>query len=311
VITERKSQDLSSAADRFIDWLTEGTASLKDALQSLSQDLTKAFLAPFRQGFEDVIYDIAGKIRGGLLSLFGEQAAAPTNPLARADQALSLAGSRLEGAGTNLAGAGTGLTGAGTGLNVAATALQAAATGLGRPSTGGGARTLGSDLTDWFTHEEIGEMLGLEDTRKVIGNTLGQNIDDWFTDEEISDMLGTTVAKASSKWTDLAMAGIGVLMTGIQSLFTSTKASVESLGDSAKQAVQSTQASRGLVAGDTNIAVSELSDQLERALRGTNSLLRQILQVLRQQSGQPAAAVGATGYGGYSIAIETLSSSRV
>jgi hypothetical protein len=122
------------------------------------------------------------------------------------------------------------------------------------------------------------------------------------------------MSQSMAKWTDLAMAGIGALMTGLTSLFRDTSATVESLGDTARSQIESTEHTRGLVAGDQTMAISEISGELSKAMRATNTLIAEGNRILAQIAtalGQPTQANNAAGAGGYSISVETLGGARV
>jgi len=105
--------------------------------------------------------------------------------------------------------------------------------------------------------------------------------------------------------------GLGGLLTGIAGialvaiggLFNKQKAEVQSLGDQVRGNVEQIERVRGLIAGETTIAVAQLSENLAMAMRPTNEILMQILRTLQQMSGQPATG-GA--YSGMFFGMEVL-----
>jgi TP901 family phage tail tape measure protein len=122
----------------------------------------------------------------------------------------------------------------------------------------------------------------------------------------------------SGRMAGLVNVGLGAAAMGIGALFQKQKAEVESLGDSVKDNIQSTERVRGLIAGEQTIAVAKMSENLGMALRPTNSILSRMdqkLAMLVQQSGinipGEAMAPGLDTGGGGSFSYELLGGPRV
>jgi hypothetical protein len=95
------------------------------------------------------------------------------------------------------------------------------------------------------------------------------------------------------KWTGTAvMAGIGIAFTAISSFLKKQKAEVESLADEAEEGIVEGERVRGVVAGDNQIAVAKIRDNMKDALRQTNGILTSIDAAVWKTAGGSSIAGG-------------------
>jgi hypothetical protein len=124
--------------------------------------------------------------------------------------------------------------------------------------------------------------------------------------ESISDKLGS--------WGGVAMAGIGVALTAVSTLFDHQKSEVQSLGDQVRGNIESVEHTRGLIAGTQAMAVQQISQDLAQAMRPTNTLISEgnrILAMIATALGQQTTANSTAGGGGYAISVEVLGGARI
>lgn len=124
--------------------------------------------------------------------------------------------------------------------------------------------------------------------------------------EEIS----RSFSEALKQLGPLASGLVGVALVAIGGLFDKQKAEVESLGENIQENIQSIERTRGLIAGETNIAIESISKDLTMALRPTNDILFRIEQAILKQAGLPMSTAVAQGARGYSITTEMIAASR-
>jgi len=156
--------------------------------------------------------------------------------------------------------------------------------------------------------------------QKAMGETIEKMINNLVTKLQdgitsVAESLANAFGGSGGFWGAFLNGMMAVGLAAISSLFNQQKAEVESLADEAKGTIESVERTRGLIAGETAIRIAEISDNLSKALRPTNSILERIERAILNQSmsgsqnygskSQPAA------YPGYSITTEILSSSRV
>jgi len=154
--------------------------------------------------------------------------------------------------------------------------------------------------------------------KKAMGDTFEKMINSLVTKlesgiESVAQKLANAFGGTSGFWGAFLNGMMAIGMAALSSLFNQQKAEVESLADEAKDTIESVERTRGLIAGETQIRIAEISDNLSKALRPTNDILMRIERaILNQPTGtanygsQPQRAVGQS----YSITTEILSASR-
>lgn len=140
--------------------------------------------------------------------------------------------------------------------------------------------------------------------QRAIGQSLSKLIDSLV--EKLEKGLSGLFGQSGALW----MGVIGIAVAGIASFFKDTSAQVESLGDQMKDNIQDVERTRGLIAGETTIAIAQLSENLKMAFRPTNDILVRMERYLQQMAGQGGIAMVGPGNGGISITTEMIAASR-
>jgi hypothetical protein len=133
---------------------------------------------------------------------------------------------------------------------------------------------------------------------------------------ELNKMLISLFSGMSSTMRGLFSGLIGGALLGLGSFLKGQKEDVESLADDASQEIiDNTEKVRGLVAGQTQIGIAKMSENLGMALRPTNEILLRIEKLLGGTGGGAGNGVGAmtitqeSQQGGF--AMEVIGASRV
>jgi TP901 family phage tail tape measure protein len=94
--------------------------------------------------------------------------------------------------------------------------------------------------------------------------------------DDINAMLKETFMKMGKGMGMAVQMGLGVAMMALSGFLNKQKAETEALADETAAGIVESERVRGVVAGDSNIAIGKLSENLGMALRPTNEILRNI-----------------------------------
>lgn len=100
------------------------------------------------------------------------------------------------------------------------------------------------------------------------------------------------LSENTQRWMSTA---VGAAALGLSTLLNQESAKVEALGDSAKDSIEQVERTRGLIAGEQEIAIATLSQQLGAAFRPTNEILLRMELLMRMQVLGNGAAGQSTG----------------
>ena len=178
------------------------------------------------------------------------------------------------------------------------------------PTTlGAAAMTAAQDIVDAFLQGGG----NLAQTMSSIGSKLASDSIGSLT--KGFDFLKDLGLGLSESTQQLIKGGIGIAIVGITSLLKGTKAEVTSLGEQSKNQIESVEKTKGLIAGEQNIAIQQLSGNLGAAFRPTNEILLRLEALLRliatAETGQPIGELAGYAITNQLYASELLGSARL
>ncbi len=118
----------------------------------------------------------------------------------------------------------------------------------------------------------------------VIRDAVAKMGEDMFK-KGFSDIVDQSVKALKDGFSTIAM-GTAAAMAVVGMLLSKTKANITQTHEAIDSMVESTEAVRGVISGETTVALKEVQENLRDALIPTNSILKNILTVLRESRNQ-------------------------
>lgn len=128
---------------------------------------------------------------------------------------------------------------------------------------------------------------GITDVIKNLGQSMMEHALKPLFDqvEESMKQLFKGISEKFGATGQMVMGLIGAAIVGLSSFFGKKAAETEALGEKTKENIESAEKQRGLIAGESTIAIQKLSENLSSAFRPTNEILLRIEQILRATAG--------------------------